>query len=347
MSPRATALFAVWCLAVIGAPVTLRAAEAPASSTAAPPRTEAPSRTEDDGEFEFTVKPLQQADPALPGKKMEEITVLGLQGRVIDDFIKSYAAPVPNLGLIARWRTPICPTVVGLVDYQGALVANRVRNLATKVGVKVTPPNPNAKAGEPGCKPNVWIIFSSKAQDFMDKIRKEHPWLLGFHYFAQAKKLATITSTAQSWYATETVDAHGVAMLDSDDYDAFDSGSGEMRVSAWLGGRIKTGTYSQFADTLVVVDFNHIKGVPLPSIADYVAMLALAQTRTFDVCRQLPSITNLFAKDCDPDKKTKMVSDADVAYLRALYQLGTEGAANTQAAAIASQMRKNMVDPEP
>lgn len=334
MKPSIAAVLGFMCLAL-----TANAAEP------------APSPTPDPDDVEITVRPIQRPAPEVPGatpeatKKIDEITVLGLKDDLVRDFVKSYAAPVSSVGQIARWRSPICPTVLGLVDYQGALVANRVRSAAARIGAPVVISKPGddkapSKTEKP-CKPNVWIVFSSKAQDIMDQIRRKSPWLLGFHYYAQAKKLATITNTAQSWYATETVDARGMTQPDSTDEDAISS-TGEMRTTAWLGGRLKTGTRSQFADALIVVDFNKIKGVPLPSIADYVAMLALAQTKTFDVCRGVPSITNLFAQGCDAANKTRQLSETDIAYLRALYQMDSEANLALQQIELARGMARNL-----
>ncbi len=323
MKPQIAAVLSLMCLAFVA-----RAAEpAPAIP--------------DPDDVEISVAPrLPAAAPAPPPKKIEEITVFGFQDDLARDFVKSYATPVSSTGQIARWRKPICPSVLGLVDFQGALVANRVRAAAAKVGAPVVIQKVGDDKVRP-CKPNVWIIFSSKAQDIMNEVRRKAPWILGFHYYAQAKKLATITNTAQSWYATETVDAKGMARLDSTDTEAISS-NGDMVTTAWQGGRLKTGMRNQFADALIVVDFTKISGVPLPSIADYVAMLALAQTKTFDTCRGVPSITNLFAPGCDAANKARLMSDADVAYLRALYQMDTEASPALQQTELAQRMARNL-----
>jgi len=58
------------------------------------------------------------------------------------------------------------------------------------------------------------------------------------------------------------------------------------------------------------------------SLADYIAVLALSQSRNFDACWEVPSITNLLSKDCAPGRKTATLSDNDAAFLHGLYKMG-------------------------
>jgi len=228
-----------------------------------------------------------------PQDTVEEITVLGLRDKIINDFVRSYARPVPSgLHQFARWKSAVCPRTEGVASFQASLIANRIISVADNVGVGGKPKD--------GCQPNVWVFFSSEPQKIMDEIREKGSWLLGFHYQNQAKQVATISHVAQAWYATMTEDLRGKTTNDDggrstrstctnlsgtscfqDEAGPFISGTGSL-----LG----TGGRSLFSSVLIVIDSNKIKGVPIAAIADYVAMLALAQTDKFDECRVLPSI---------------------------------------------------------
>jgi len=284
---------------------------------------------------------------------VEEITVLGLRDKIINDFVRSYARPVPSgLHQLARWKSAVCPRTYGLVSFQRELINRRIRSAAESVGAGPTPKD--------GCKPNVWVYFETGPQKTMDRVRKEGPWLLGFHYASQAKELATVRHTVQAWYATQTEDLLGKARNDdgglthsssctsiqtAGPLPCFQDSGAEFNNSS--GSLLGSGGRSLFSTVLIVIDANKIKGVPIAAIADYVAMLALAQTDKFDECRVLPSISNLFAADCAADRKSQVLTNIDLAYLRGLYQMNPRVGPHAQNSGLVFQMKKNLSAPAP
>jgi hypothetical protein len=87
------------------------------------------------------------------------------------------------------------------------------------------------------------------------------------------------------------------------------------------GSRTNNGFRSEFMVVTVIVDINKIADIEIGPVADYIAMLALAQTKISNTCRSVPSIFNLFAPDCDGGRKAKALTEYDLAYLRGLYQM--------------------------
>lgn len=79
---------------------------------------------------------------------------------------------------------------------------------------------------------------------------------------------------------------------------------------------------SEIQDVLVVVDAAKAMGAGLGPVADYAAMLAMAQPRSLDGCQALPSVVDLFAKGCPGRANASGMTRADVAYLNALYKAG-------------------------
>lgn len=69
---------------------------------------------------------------------------------------------------------------------------------------------------------------------------------------------------------------------------------------------------------VVLVDFKRAEGFPLTSVANYVARIALAQTRLPAVPNDAPSILNLFADSANKERETDLTA-WDRAYLKALY----------------------------
>ena len=277
--------------------------------------------------------------PKTPEKTIEEITVTGTQEKVIHAFVDVYAAPVNSLiGQLARWKIGVCPLTYGLFPSGNALVSARIKEVAAAVGAPVDTTTP--------CKTNLRVVFTRHPQEFMDVVKKKAQWLLGSHYRRQTNELATVKDPIQAWYATATADRTGALTMD----DIGDIGGGctfsmpsqfsggtdpagraivggppvEITASSCAsvnGSRISEGFHSEFRVVTVVVDNNKVRKTDVRAAADYVAMVALSQTKSFSTCLALPSILNLMNADCEPEKTAKALTPNDMAYLSGLYQM--------------------------
>src|SRR4029077_20420062 len=74
-------------------------------------------------------------------------------------------------------------------------------------------------------------------------------------------------------------------------------------------------------NALIVADTGKIVGEPIGAIADYLAMLTLAQASTSADCGELPSILDRTQPSCPADRKPQSLTIADKAYLEGLYQM--------------------------
>ena len=83
-----------------------------------------------------------------------------------------------------------------------------------------------------------------------------------------------------------------------------------------------------FSRAVIIIDSTRTAGVALPTIADYVAFVALAQINPNASAANYPTILNLFANPPGQARPTQMTS-WDVAYLDALYHM-TRDARNLQ-----------------
>jgi len=54
-----------------------------------------------------------------------------------------------------------------------------------------------------------------------------------------------------------------------------------------------------------------------------------------------PAITNLLAKDCEPDRKTRLSSDNDAAFLQGLYKMAPGDSEFSSAAEIRYYVERN------
>jgi hypothetical protein len=277
----------------------------------------------------------------------ESVTVSGqkMPEYVIKEFVKSHAGAAPALGKMAKWVRPICPVTTGLTPAMNRLVNDRVRAVAAMVEAPVAEKSP--------CAANIDIVFTQKPQILLDRVRKEHPALLGYHQLSQTEDAAKVRYPIQAWYTTETVDFNRAHQVDDPQANnGVDLYLGpnpaclkgcilrmpyarKMQVS---GGRITDSLRSEFYHVMVVIDLDKIGGLELGALADDAASLALAQPQAFDACLSPASITNLMTPGCADKPKT--LTTMDLAFLRAVYRLDTAKVFASQRSEIAYQMTK-------
>ena len=276
-----------------------------------------------------------------PAAAVETVVVTGQKDadQAVHDFIQSYAKPTPLMGKMARWSrgAPLCPNATGLTPEFDAFIITRIRQVAELVGAPLQ--------ANLFCKPNMAVLFTTKPQAVLDVVRAEKPALVGYHSVAQMEAMTRITHPVQAWYATATRDYNGFLRLD--DAQAFDDcvlTYGLMSCSAAsMGTRVKDGIHSEIAAVTVVADMTKITGLPIGALADYIAMLALSQTQTFESCLPLASIANLLTANCDANK-AQGLTDADLAFLKALYDIDPDVLGNFQTSEVSKEMRDNLAE---
>jgi hypothetical protein len=290
--------------------------------------------------FTFAVSAQQEATTPPQGAAVENVIVTAPKQRpekALNSFIIGHAAPSPLLGKIARWKTGICPVTVGLPDKFNLYITQRIVRVAMTAGAPLDSSVP--------CRPNIVVLATPEPQKLLDFIRQKRKALLGFHYRPQAQRIATMTLPVQAWYSTATEDFHG---LISADLPTGDLGYGVMSTLGYLaryntsGSRLGDGLKSEFTTAVIIVDTNKIAGQEIGPLADYIAMLALSQGQYYDVCQEIPTITNLMATGCGGDMKPAALTDIDVTYLRGLYKMDAGTSFMGERGSIAYEMKKDL-----
>ncbi|MBA2588758.1 MAG: hypothetical protein H0U98_09060 [Alphaproteobacteria bacterium] len=259
---------------------------------------------------------------------VESVTVTAERAREeqIKSFVKARAAPAVRLGKIARWETGICPIAVGLKPEFLKFVVHRVREIAAEVGAPVSK--------RPSCKPNIDIVFTSAPQALVDNIRSRARVYLGYRDSnREADALAVVNHPIQSWYLTATLDINNEPHIDSRQDFGFTS-------AAVTGSRLRDGLHSGLNHVIIIADPNELVDHEIGAVSDYVAMLALAEPRSLDICEDLPTILNLLAKDCAGAAAAVQISENDLGYLRGVYHMSNDATLGTQRDEIAYQMRR-------
>jgi hypothetical protein len=306
------------------------------------------------GRLQLTVFALLLAPSlvlAQPAKApSESVTVTGTKSReVLQGFVQSFAAPTRVTGKLARWEDGICLVAVGLPPSFTKFIVQRVKEVATRVGAPVN--------GSAPCKPNIEIVFTTEPQSLLDHIRDKQSWLLGYiDNSEQGNRLATVTHPIQAWYTTATRDLIGDMHIDG----TKKTGAGleityrcippipgmcTLHLSNAQSGRVTgmrlgDGLRSDFYNVIIVADPNKLVHYEVGSLADYIAMLALAQVGSLDTCQQLPSIVNMLAAGCE--RMADALTDNDIAYLRGLYKAAPDQNLRTQRDEMAYQMEQDL-----
>jgi hypothetical protein len=287
---------------------------------------------------------LLLAPGASAQNKTESVTVTGqaapqTRDETLGGFARSYVAPSRLTGKLARWVDPICPLIIGLQPDEKLAVRERLKTDARSVEAPVQP-------GQ-ACRPNIIVAFATDPQELMTKVIEEH-WNLARTVFGDidgkmhARKLSKISAPIQAWYGTTTRDVRGFSGSQDvpwPEASRYCAPSAPCYVTQ--GSFLDDGIKSVFSTVFVVVDLNKVAGREIGTIADYVAMLALSQTDAFATCRNMPSITNLLVPGCDVSLKATALSDADLAFLRAVYKTNGGDRINLAIGDIVRKMEKS------
>jgi len=303
-------------------------------------------------------EPAAGKPKVISGLPVESVTVVGVKPseETIMKFVKQRAAPTYVLGRMAHWTVKICPVTIGLGDKYAKYVTQRIRDVAVAVGAPVD--------SDPNCRPNIEVVFTTTPQVLMDNVRSHRPVFLGyFHNGREANELAKVTHSIQGWYTTISQDMDGSRQIDTGTchYDTSinvqssvggDAGmsSGMTAVTLTLpcatvvhasGFRSRDGLDSGFYNILIVAEPSKLFDYEVGSLADYVTMLALSQPASLDNCQELPSVSNMLAKDCA--SVSSRITDGDLAYLQALYKMPNGELLATQRDHIVYEMKKTLV----
>jgi hypothetical protein len=278
----------------------------------------------------FLVSPIQARAQAA-SVSAETIVVTGhrtgesLQ-RAVTGFVRAHGRYSPRIDQITRWQLAICPQVQGLPQAFDDFIAARIGAVARSVAAPTS--------SEPGCSPNIEIIFTAEPQTLIDQIARRSPHLLGFHFASQSQQMRRVTMPIQAWYVTATM--HGTEIVVDNPMVNNPGGCAGSRLTECLR--------SVFLNVLIVVDTGVIAGRPVGPIADYLALLSLSHMADEGevTCGELASVANYLASDCAENVKSESLSDADAAYLRGLYQMNPTYVGPLERAQIHEQMMSSL-----
>ncbi len=265
---------------------------------------------------------------------------------VASEFVRHRLPESPVTGQYPRFVDPVCVRVQGLPSQFNTFIAQRVVTLAGEVSA------PLSKSEN--CVPNIQVIFTSEPQRLLNSIARKREVLLGYHYQSQYQRLTTFSRPVQSWYVTRTRDTTGKGSFDianttGSNLDPMDAQfAGGMTIGGngphgRAGSRLGNDLSSDIAFSLILADASQVANGKIGPLADYIAVLALAQWHDIKDCNALvPSILNLMADACS-EPPPEAVTSSDLSILKALYKVDPRETGSQQRMEIADKLSKTAV----
>ena len=265
----------------------------------------------------------------MPGRRMSEVE-FDLP-KYIRSFIRQVAAPPPGRGY-ARWHGRVCVGVYNLEKDAAHYIADHVSSVAAQLGLE---------PGEPGCTPDDIIIFTVDAESLATDMVKHRQRIFrpGMGFGGMDRGAAALQDFARSdravrwWYVSMPVDARtGVRAVPLPQ----DGVENHAVINVAGPSRIHSGIRDDLDHVIVIVDATKLTGTTWQQLADYLAMVSLAQIDPGADLKDFDTILNLFSNSAAYSGLT----DWDRSYLRALYSFDQERAPKAQAGEIVTQMVK-------
>jgi hypothetical protein len=239
-------------------------------------------------------------------------------------------ATSPAGARLARWDAPVCISVAGMRGEVAQAIIDRIADVSTEAGIEI---------GTTGCAPNVLIIATDNGRETADALvanwrSRFRPPVDNTNMGLNAlERFRTSDAAVRWWHLSAPVD------IDTGMITARVAGDPPPQTVVRNLSRTRSQSHYVMAWVTVVLDLSKIDGVPLPALADYLAMVSMAQVDPRSDYTGQETILNLFQ---DPANAPGEMTDWDHDYLKALYTARTDRAtATSQEQAVANELARN------
>jgi hypothetical protein len=275
--------------------------------------------------------PETAIQPVQPPQVVIEAQQRALRQRV-SRFVRTVVTQVGAYESLARWGVKVCPSTAGLPAQQNEFIVERISTIARSAGIPVA---------DTGCKPNLRVMITSDPARLIKQMWSENPNefadLSGQRATAsEVRRFMEDPRPIRAWYGVELVGAMGNELGEYSDLSHEDRAPKVNNLPTM--SRIQIDDLQSIRSTLVVVDKGRIMGQHLGAVADYVALVGLAEVNLSGDYSSAESILSLFIEPENGESITEL-SAWDAAFLKALY--ATEQSNKLHFAAIVDKMMKD------
>lgn len=281
----------------------------------------------------LTLVPMALASSALAQESPPEEEVVVRAGGVeeaVRAFVGAVTVEAGRTDQIAVWDGRLCIGVMGLRGPQAQAVIDQVATNADRLSLGL---------GEPGCAPNLLIIFTTDSDTVARVLVDEYRRALAYSSSDGTTRgrtalddFAETPRPVRWWHVSAAADETGaIARRTADGQPP------QVRTSAG-GSRIERPTQQVFTRAIILVDSTRVSGMRVASLADYLSMAALAQLDPAADTSAYPTILNAFRDGSRADASLRL-TDWDIAYLEGLYAADSNRSATSQRGAIQRAVR--------
>ena len=257
-----------------------------------------------------------QAAPQSAPSDLDDITVVGRPlETMIRDFVNEVAAPNRNRG-IARWHSKICVGVANLSAEPRQYILDRVSTVAEDVGLD---------AGAPGCTPNVVIIATDQPDALAENLVRDRRAAFrmggaGMDRGGDAlEDFVASDAPVRWWQVSMPVDSftgqRAVRIPGECARECIEPLDAAPVLTSTTSTRLGNQIVDNIFRTVVILDIDQVSKVSAQQLADYLALVILAQIDPKADTSSYASILNVFE---DPDS-TPSLTNWDSTYLAGLY----------------------------
>lgn len=274
---------------------------------------------------------VAQEAPASPdvAVELEDVVVTGRSlDTMIRNFVGEVAEPNPRRGL-ARWDEAVCVGVSNLQADAAQYLADRISTVADDLGLE---------PGAPGCTPNIVMIATDDAEALARTLVSERRRAFrmggaGMDRGGDALEDFVETDRPVRWWQmampVDSETGQRVVRLSGDcSGPECAGGSGSVlafapQYNVFAASRLRTQIVDNLIRAVVIVDVDQVQDLSILQLADYIAMVSLAQIDPDADTSGYASILNVFD---DPEGSASLTS-WDEAFLGGLYSAERNAAA--------------------
>lgn len=256
--------------------------------------------------------PATGTAPQAPPEVEATLDEVVVEGRPLEELVREFVgevgAPAGRRGL-ARWHDRLCVGVVNVRPELGQAVADRVSQVGLELGLDI---------GEPGCRANVFIVFTADGAALADAMVEEsrRAFRLGVGGMDRGsealEEFRSGDRPVRWWQISLPVNAdtgQRAIRLPGDE--------SPPRLNIFAASRLSTQIRDDLKKSMIIVDVDRLGGVNLAQLADYLAFVTLVQVDPHADATGYDTILNLFAAPAAVDGLTEW----DESYLTSLYEV--------------------------
>lgn len=248
--------------------------------------------------------PAQLEDVVVDARRLEQLA---------REFIDDVAAPTRTRGL-ARWNTRLCVGVLNLRADVAQVIVDRISDVARGLGVE---------AGQPGCRANAVIVAASDGPGLATALvnARRRAFDIGSLKITQnddaLQAFMTEERPVRWWQMSVPVDSETGerAIRLAGDVDPSTNEPAAPRIAVFAASRITSQIRDDLTKVFIIVDIDDVDGLTTSQLADYLAMVTLAQIDAGGDTEGYDTVLNLFRNR----PGVTGLTDWDMAYLTGLY----------------------------